>query len=96
MKPDDARSAGGTDALPEQDTASRQERLYSAASYKRLEKGTFRIAVEPKLGLRHVEVDSGELTLMLEGLDLRNARRQKRWYRAPHERAVESTAAQAR
>ena len=31
----------------------------------------------------HVEVDSGELTLMLEGLDLRHARRQHRWYRAP-------------
>ena len=52
--------------------------------YKRLERGTFRIAVEPEAGRRHVEVDSGELTLMLEGLDLRNARRQKRWYRAPH------------
>jgi transposase len=49
--------------------------------YKRLERGTFRIPVEPKVGERHVEVDSGELTLMLEGLDLRNARRQRRWYR---------------
>jgi transposase len=51
--------------------------------YKRLEKGTFRIPVAPKSGERHVEVDSGELTLMLEGFDLRNARRQKRWYRKP-------------
>lgn len=54
--------------------------------YKRLERGTFRIPIEPVVGRRHVEVDSGELTLMLEGLDLRNARRQKRWYRAPHTR----------
>jgi len=51
--------------------------------YKRLEKGTFRLPVVPKSGERHVEVDSGELTLMLEGFDLRNARRQKRWYRRP-------------
>jgi transposase len=49
--------------------------------YKRLERGTFRIPVEPKVGEAHVQVDSGELTLMLEGLDLRNARRQRRWYR---------------
>ena len=53
--------------------------------YKRLELGTFRIPVEPRAGQQHVEVDSGELTLMLEGLDLRNARRQPRWYRSPHE-----------
>jgi transposase len=56
--------------------------------YKRLERGTFRIPVKPAAGRKHVEVDSGELMLMLEGLDLRNARRQKRWYRtgtgAPH------------
>jgi transposase len=55
--------------------------------YKRLEKGTFRIPIVPKTGERHVEMDSGELTLMLEGFDLSNARRQKRWYRIPHERA---------
>jgi transposase len=55
--------------------------------YKRLERGTFRIPVKPEAGRKHVEVDSGELTLMLEGLDLTNARRQKRWYRAPHKMA---------
>ena len=52
--------------------------------YKRLERGTFRIPVEPEAGRKHIELDSGHLTLMLEGLDLRNARRQKRWYRTPH------------
>lgn len=51
--------------------------------YKRLERGTFQIPTEPAPGRRHVEVDAGELTLMLEGLDLRNAKRQKRWYRLP-------------
>ena len=52
--------------------------------YKRLERGTFRIPVEPATGHRHVEIDAGELTLMLEGLDLRHAGRQTRWVRAPH------------
>jgi transposase len=55
--------------------------------YKRLEKGTFEIPSEPQLGQRHVEVDSGELGLMLEGLDLRRARRRPRWYRSPHGQA---------
>jgi transposase len=51
--------------------------------YKRLERGTFQIPTQPALGQRHVEVDAGELTLMLEGLDLRGAQRRKRWYRRP-------------
>jgi transposase len=50
--------------------------------YKRLERGTFELPTGPKPGRRHVEVDSGELGLMLEGLDLRGARRRKRWYRS--------------
>ena len=53
--------------------------------YKRLERGTFRLATSPVSGARHVEVDAGELGLMLEGLDLREAVRQKRWRRLPHE-----------
>ncbi len=54
--------------------------------YKRLERGTFKIPTEPESGRRHVEVDAGELGLMLEGLDLRGARRRKRWYRLPHQK----------
>jgi transposase len=54
--------------------------------YKRLERGTFTLRTEPCIGERHVEIDAGELGLMLEGLDLRGARRRTRWYRAPHER----------
>ena len=53
--------------------------------YKRLERGTFRVPVAPRAGQQHVDVDAGELLLMLEGLDLRHARRQPRWYRSPHE-----------
>jgi transposase len=52
--------------------------------YKRLERGTFALPSAPRGGERHVEVDAGELGLMLEGLDLRGARRQPRWYRRPH------------
>jgi transposase len=51
--------------------------------YKRLERGTFRVPTEPEPGRRHVEVDAGELGLMLEGLDLRGARPRTRWYRLP-------------
>lgn len=50
--------------------------------YKRLERGTFKIPTTPVPGERHVEVDAGELAVMLEGFDLRGARRQARWYRA--------------
>lgn len=51
--------------------------------YKRLERGTFELPTKPELGKRHVEVDAGELGLMLEGIDLRDAKRRKRWYRSP-------------
>ncbi len=53
--------------------------------YKRLERGTFRLPMAPRAGQQHVDLDAGELMLMLEGLDLRHARRQPRWYRSPHE-----------
>lgn len=56
--------------------------------YKRLERGTFAIARQPRAGERHVELDAGELGLMLEGLDLRGARRRPRWYRSPHSSAA--------
>jgi transposase len=48
--------------------------------YKRLERGTFHVPTTPRMGERHVELDAGELGLMLEGLDLRSARRRPRWY----------------
>ena len=60
--------------------------------YKRLERGTFRIPTAPAFGQRHVEVDAGELGLMLEGLDLRGARRQRRWRRLPHQATPSSGA----
>ena len=53
--------------------------------YKKLERGTFELPTQPAVGRRHVEVDSGVLGLMLEGLDLRGARRRTRWYRRPNQ-----------
>ena len=47
--------------------------------YKRLERGTFSLAMAPAPGSRHVEMDAGELGLMLEGIDLRGAVRRDRW-----------------
>ena len=53
--------------------------------YKRLEAGRFELPFGPEPGKRHIEVDSGQMGLMLEGLDLRGARRKRRWHRLPHE-----------
>lgn len=47
--------------------------------YKRLERGRFQLPMVPLPGERHVRIDAAELGLMLEGIDLRGARRRKRW-----------------
>jgi transposase len=47
---------------------------------KRLEAGTFRITRRPEGTATHVEIDSAELTLMLEGIDLDGAKRRKRYH----------------
>ena len=60
--------------------------------YKRLEAGTFHLPTQPRAGERHVELDAGDLGLMLEGVDLRGARRHKRWRRLPHERVAQVNA----
>jgi transposase len=49
---------------------------------KRLEAGTFRPVRAGEGEATHVEVDAGELALMLEGIELAGARRRKR-YRHP-------------
>jgi len=48
--------------------------------YKRLERGTFRFP-SPRAGARSVEVDHATLTLILEGIDVGGARRQRRFQR---------------
>jgi transposase len=60
--------------------------------YKRLERGTFVLPLSPRPGERHVELDAGDLGLMLEGIDLSEARRRKRWRRLPHAAAGSSFA----
>jgi len=47
--------------------------------YKRLERGCFKLPRHPKPGSRHLELESSELTLLLDGIDLRGAQHHKRW-----------------
>lgn len=47
--------------------------------YKRLERGCFHLPTTPALGTRHVEIEATELGLMMEGIDLKGARRRVRW-----------------
>ena len=47
--------------------------------YKRLERGCFHLPTTPALGTRHVEIEATELGLMMEGIDLKGARRRRRW-----------------
>ena len=60
--------------------------------YKRLERGTFHLSTQPRAGEHHVELDAGELGMMLEGVDLRGAKRRERWRRLPHERGTQVSA----
>jgi transposase len=47
--------------------------------YKRLERGRFHLPTTPALGARHVEIEATELGLMMEGIDLKGARRRVHW-----------------
>lgn len=47
--------------------------------YKRLEKGRFVLPSKPPSGQRHLEIDGAQLALILEGINLRGARRRPRW-----------------
>lgn len=47
--------------------------------YKRLERGRLRCPLQPAPGQRHIEMSSTDLTLMVEGIDLRGARRRPQW-----------------
>lgn len=49
---------------------------------KRLEAGTFRLATKCESGAVHVEISSGDLALLLEGIELQGSTRRKR-YRRP-------------
>lgn len=47
--------------------------------YKRLEVGRFKLPTAPASGTRHMALSAADLTLMLEGIDLRGASRRKVW-----------------
>ena len=73
----------GTGGSRAQDASKGQHRLHSELSYTRLERGTFCLSTAPAPGARHVEMDAGELSLLLEGVDLRGAIRRERWRHLP-------------
>lgn len=50
---------------------------------KRLERGTFKMPTSAAEGTTHITVDAAELSLILEGIDLRGASRRKRWRHDP-------------
>lgn len=50
---------------------------------KKLARGRFHLARPVPEGATHVEVEAAELSLMLEGIDLSDAVRRKRWRPAP-------------
>ena len=56
--------------------------------YKRLEQGQFRFASRIDRGVKSVEIDVAELSMLLEGLDVSKAKSSRRWQR---ERANKST-----
>lgn len=51
--------------------------------HKRLERGTIRRVRDAESGELHVEIEAAELSLMLEGIDLTDAKRRKRFRRGP-------------
>jgi transposase len=46
---------------------------------KRLEKGTFKLPNDLAKGRASFEIEAADLALILEGIDLRGARRRERW-----------------
>lgn len=46
---------------------------------KRLERGRFRTCVMHRAGQSHVELHGADLAMLLEGIDINSAKRQKLW-----------------
>lgn len=60
---------------------------------KRLEQGTFRAFAEaPAAGAKALEVPAAELALILQGIDLRGARRRRRWIPGHREASAKKVA----
>lgn len=60
---------------------------------KRLEKGVFRVPWERETTGAHVEMEAAELALVLEGIDLRGAKRRARWSPVPSSAGIDTNAA---
>ncbi len=56
--------------------------------HKRLERGTFSFAAQVTDGARSVEIDVHELSMLLEGIDVRHVRASQRWEPPAHARTV--------
>lgn len=57
---------------------------------KRLEKGVFRLPWERETAGAHVEMEAAELALILEGIDLRWAKRRARWSPSPTSSGIDA------
>jgi hypothetical protein len=57
----------------------RRKHLHSELSYKRIEKGVFRLAALERPNRIRTEIEAAELALILEGIDLSQAKRRKRF-----------------
>ncbi len=55
--------------------------------HKRLERGTFARLFDDDEARTHVEVDVHELSMLLEGIELRSGRTSRRWEPSRHARA---------
>lgn len=60
---------------------------------KRLERGRFHLPNALRSGAPHVQIEAGELGLILEGIDLMGARRRPRWEPLPLSRGAPDSGA---
>jgi len=74
-----------------QGACPRLERLQFVLSYKRLERGTFCFPAQVTNEATSVPIDAHELTMLLEGIDLAQARKKARWEPPRHAAAPTAT-----
>ena len=61
-----------------QDASTRLNRLHSVLSYKRLERGRFRLP-EIRDDQTEVELDATQLAMLLDGIDIKRVPPPRRW-----------------
>jgi transposase len=67
------------DASRAQGASRRPENEHFGLSYKRLEAGTFTFVERLRSDAKSVEIDTHELSMLLEGIDVQRARIAPRW-----------------